>query len=94
MLGEYDYFVLARKHYTISLTMLSPAVNLRALYGLIYACRSVAADSSPSSTAKRGLVFRSFYDCGIVVISLYFLCCDRNLIVIDKWGLVGLVMTL
>jgi hypothetical protein len=35
--------VLARKHYSISLTNQAPQHNLRALYGLIYACNAVAA---------------------------------------------------
>jgi hypothetical protein len=53
LLGGYDHLVLARKHYSSSLTMLAPEVNLRALYGLVYVCRAIASDSSADSEAKR-----------------------------------------
>ena len=51
--GEYDHLILARKHYTASLTMLAPTVNLRALYGLIYTCKAIIDDKSPEANAKR-----------------------------------------
>ncbi|KAJ1381651.1 hypothetical protein B484DRAFT_460311, partial [Ochromonadaceae sp. CCMP2298] len=43
--GDLDALVLSRKHYSISLTNQAPRHNLRALYGLIYACNAVAAKS-------------------------------------------------
>jgi ER membrane protein complex subunit 2 len=52
-IGSYDYQVLARKHYSTSLTLQAAHINLRALYGLIYTCRNILADTNPDNVEKR-----------------------------------------
>jgi len=37
--------ILARKHYSLSLTMQGPRFNLRALYGLLSACRALQEEA-------------------------------------------------
>lgn len=39
--GSFDQLVLSRKHYSLSLTMQGPSLNLRALYGLLAACSAI-----------------------------------------------------
>jgi len=53
--GDKEHFLLARKHYTLSLNQQCANINMRALYGLVCACKAVAAaSSSPSGTAAEG----------------------------------------
>lgn len=40
-LGGFDYYMKSRKHYTMSLNLQCPRLNLRALYGLISAAKGV-----------------------------------------------------
>lgn len=51
-IGGYDNVLLARKHYSISVSMLASKVNLRALHGLIYCCQCIASDDNTSSRKK------------------------------------------
>jgi tetratricopeptide (TPR) repeat protein len=51
-IGGFDYSVLARKHYALSLIQQSAKHNLRALYGVIYACQAVAASAAASASGK------------------------------------------
>ena len=53
LIGDYDHLVLARKHYTISLNILSSQVNIRALYGLIYSCKSIIAEETKEAMTKK-----------------------------------------
>jgi hypothetical protein len=43
--GGFDSLVKARKHYAISLQHQCAAHNLRAVYGILYACRALRAVS-------------------------------------------------
>lgn len=54
--GDYDHLVKSRKHFSTSLTMLAPQVNLRALYGLIAACKAIISDDSAEATTKKTFV--------------------------------------
>lgn len=41
MIGDISHVTLARKHYSISLTILDASMNLRAVYGLLYTSRRI-----------------------------------------------------
>mmetsp|Transcript_2320 Transcript_2320/g.3655 ORF Transcript_2320/g.3655 Transcript_2320/m.3655 type:complete len:300 (+) Transcript_2320:107-1006(+) len=45
-IGNFESLLLARKHYSISLTHQAPLHNLRAIYGVIYACNSIDSTAS------------------------------------------------
>lgn len=49
--GGYDNFVLARKHYAMSLQSQAAQHNLRALYGVLYASRSAAQAAAEAGAA-------------------------------------------
>lgn len=59
-LGDYEHYQLARKHYSASLTMLSPKVNLRALYGLLYTCQALATNDGSVITASKKEYVKGF----------------------------------
>jgi tetratricopeptide (TPR) repeat protein len=50
-LGGHENFVYARKHYTMSVETQSGGNNLRAIYGMIAACKAVQQTSSSTATA-------------------------------------------
>jgi len=41
VIGDISHVTLARKHYSISLTILDSSMNLRAVYGLLYTSRRI-----------------------------------------------------
>jgi hypothetical protein len=51
-LGGFDNLVKARKHYAISLQHQCAAHNLRAVYGVLYACRALRAVRSSGGSAS------------------------------------------
>lgn len=46
LLGGFEYYVQARKHYALSLQNQSAQHNLRAVYGVLYASRAAAAEAA------------------------------------------------
>jgi len=52
-IGDPEHLLLARKHYTMSLNRQNAHVNLRALYGLMAACRALLALPASSVDASQ-----------------------------------------
>jgi len=58
-IGEYDGFMKARKHYTFSLTLLTPGLNPRALYGLLTTAKILAKEyyDGKEESIKRSILY-------------------------------------